>query len=707
MKKSLKILSVAGAMAVLMSSMPIYASAADNPKVRVIVENGNLSKESGAGWDGILFDSEVEIGDGDNALTAFVKAVEENGFSQQGADFGFVSEINGLGSEQGGAWMATLDDWFTDEGLSAYTVENGKLSDGDEIRFMYTMNWGSDIGYDWTSTDTTLSDITFDTGTLTPEFSSDVTEYTLELNQNAVRVVPKASSKSFPVKIYKNEYTADEIGTDYKKNSEIEVSDGDTIIIGVANSNWMSYIPDGVAETVYKINISRNEEISVEPSESEEPSETEESVVSFEPSESQISVDVSDIEYSLAPVESEVETSEIEISEPVGDRVTVEELREQYPIQQAIYGNEWGMITLAKFDLLTDEIKESYAKSVKEYLDSIGTAKISNTRSTAVSGVVLALSGMGENVYDFYGYNLLEPLSDMDYITNQGINGAMYALMAFDTNAEYDIPKAAEGVNQTTREKLIAEILNAQGGDGGWTFDVGNKSDADMTGIALQALAPYKDNENVKPCIEKALAFLSENQGENGGFTSYGSQDSESCSQVIAGLTMLDIDVLTDSRFIKDGNTAFDMLMRYYRNHGQFAHYEDGEGNAISTSQAYYAIAVMYESKNGTADKPTFEELSTVNEPSETVSQNSVESDTDNNMNNADDNVNSNTNKNADSNSNNSVSNNADNTSNGNTNNNAGNSVATGDSENIILLFGAGMISASVILALAKKKKED
>ena len=123
----------------------------------------------------------------------------------------------------------------------------------------------------------------------------------------------------------------------------------------------------------------------------------------------------------------------------------------------------------------------------------------------------------------------------------------------------------------------------------------------------------------------------------------------------------------------------------------QFAHYEDGGGNTISTSQAYYAIAVMYESKNGTADKPTFEELSTVNEPSETVSQNSVESDTDN----------------ADSNSNNSVSNNADNTSNGNTNNNAGNSVATGDSENIILLFGAGMISASVILALAKKKKED
>ena len=155
------------------------------------------------------------------------------------------------------------------------------------------------------------------------------------------------------------------------------------------------------------------------------------------------------------------------------------------------------------------------------------------------------------------------------------------------------------------------------------------------------------------------------------------------------------------------------MLMRYYRDNGKFAHYEDGEENAISTSQAYYAIAVMYESKNGKADKPVFEEPSTVSEPSkensnesskepsETVSQNSVESSTDNNMNNAEDNVKTDTSKNANNGLN--SSNNAVSTS----NNHADNSVATGDNENIILLFGAGMISASVIFALAKKKKED
>ena len=647
MKKSVKILSAAGAAALLMSSVPLYAGATDSKEVTVIIQNDTLSEENGAQWEGMLLGTEVEIGVGDNALTAFAKAVEKCQYTQSGADTGFVSEINGLGMEQGGYWMATLNDWFTDEGLSAYSVENGKLRDGDVIRFMYTMNWGADIGYDWTSTDTTLSALMFDAGTLEPEFSPEVTEYTLVLNQNMVKVVPIAASKSFPVKMYKNEYTADQIGTDFNKNTEIEVSDGDTIIIGVANSNWMSYVPDGVTETVYKIAINLENGIPSEPTESE---------ISVEPTES-------------------------EISEPVGDVMTIEELREKYPEQQAVYGNEWGMITLEKFDLLTDEMSDNYRMSVKEYLDTIGTAKISNTRSTAVSGVVLAVSGMEKNIYDFCGYNLLEPLADMDYVTNQGINGAIYALMAFDMNAEYYIPKAAEGVNQTTREKLIDEILKAQGEDGGWTFDIGNTSDADMTGMALQALAPYKDSEKVKPAIEKALTFLSESQKDNGGYISYGAEDSESCSQVIAGLTMLDIDIFNDERFIRNGNTVYDALMRYYRGDGTFAHAENGEGNALSTSQAYYAVSVIYEHGKGKANKPVFKEHET-SISSEPSKESSVEASKESFV---------------------ESSKTVSQTSVNDTNNN----VSTGDTENIVLILGAGMISASVVLILAKRKKED
>lgn len=659
MRKSVKVLSILSAGAFFMSALPIYASAAESKgKVRVIVENSTLSTADGANWDGVLMDSFVDIDSDDDALTAFVKALSDNGYTQSGAEFGFVSEINGLGGETGGAWMATLDDWFTDEGLSAYTAESGKLEDGDEIRFMYTMNWGADLGYDWQSTDTSLADIQFSDGTLVPEFDPTVTEYTLELPEDiqTVHIIPTAASKSFRVKMYKNDYTADQLGTDYHKGEEISVSDEDVIIIGIANSAWMSYIPDGVTETVYRIGINHiAEEISVEPSENQE----------SESSENPVSVDIDEWKNIYAAMPN-----------------------------NAIYGNEWGMIHLARFGLMTEEVKAAYTESVKNYLDEIGTAKISNTRSTSVSGVVMALSGMDADVYDFYGYNLLEPLSDMDYVTAQGINGAMYALMALDTNYRYYIPKAADGVNQTTREKLIAAILDAQGSDGGWTFDTGNTSDADMTGIALQALAPYKDYDNVKSAIEKALTFLSENQKDDGGFVSYGAEDSESCSQVIAALAMLHIDIFHDDRFIKNDHTIYDALMNYYRESDNgFAHTANGESNAISTVQAYYAVSTLYQyTQNDMSDIPVIEEPS--GEPSKEPSkETSTESD---NSVISENSVQSSVPQQQSS----TVTENSSNHSNTNT-------VPTGDTQNMIFIFGAMLTAVSVILVTAKKKHQN
>ncbi len=65
-------------------------------------------------------------------------------------------------------WMGTLNDWFTNEGFTAYTVANGKLVSGDEIRMQYTMDWGADLGSDWSGTDTSLKAISSDYGTLSP-----------------------------------------------------------------------------------------------------------------------------------------------------------------------------------------------------------------------------------------------------------------------------------------------------------------------------------------------------------------------------------------------------------------------------------------------------------------------------------------------------------------------------------------------------------
>ena len=69
-----------------------------------------------------------------------------------------------------------------------------------------------------------------------------------------------------------------------------------------------------------------------------------------------------------------------------------------------------------------------------------------------------------------------------------------------------------------------------------------------ITAMALQALAKYQDRDDVAEVIEEALNCLSEIQGPEGGYSSWGSTNSESVCQVIVALTELGIP-LDDSRF--------------------------------------------------------------------------------------------------------------------------------------------------------------
>ena len=51
-------------------------------------------------------------------------------------------------------WMGILNDWFTTKGFANYSVANGKLADGDEIRVMYScVGAGKDLGQSWENAD--------------------------------------------------------------------------------------------------------------------------------------------------------------------------------------------------------------------------------------------------------------------------------------------------------------------------------------------------------------------------------------------------------------------------------------------------------------------------------------------------------------------------------------------------------------------------
>ena len=214
--------------------------------------------------------------------------------------------------------------------------------------------------------------------------------------------------------------------------------------------------------------------------------------------------------------------------------------------------------------------------------------------------MILALTSIGKDPSDVAGYDLLEPLADLDYVKSQGINGPIFALIALDSH-DYEIPKVVAGKTQTTRDALIDTILAAQLSDGGWNVN-GNGADADMTAMAIQALAPYyNSNAKVKSAVDDALKRLSQMQEDNGGYTSWGTSNAESVAQVIVALTSLGIDPASDGRFIKNGYSTLDALATFYNDKGGFKHSQSDmtASNGLATEQAYYALASWYRLKNG------------------------------------------------------------------------------------------------------------
>ena len=272
-------------------------------------------------------------------------------------------------------------------------------------------------------------------------------------------------------------------------------------------------------------------------------------------------------------------------------------------------GGAWAVIGLVQGGAEPEESwTDGYAASVEDTVRSKDGVLNSRTgyKYTEYSRIILGWTAIGRNPQNVAGYNFLEKLTDMDNVCKQGINGPVWALIAFDSRA-YEIPANPDHsrpeAKQTTRQALVRYILDAQTSDGGWNL-TGDTADADLTAMALTALAPYYTGDSqlsqqveaetlddVKTAVDEALACLSAMQMTDGGFGSFGEATSESCAQVVTALSSLGIDAGSDQRFVKDGGNALNALLSYQQEDGGFAHTADGETNLIASEQAAYALA--------------------------------------------------------------------------------------------------------------------
>ena len=275
--------------------------------------------------------------------------------------------------------------------------------------------------------------------------------------------------------------------------------------------------------------------------------------------------------------------------------------------------SKWQAFALARAgEKVSDTYKNSLIAEVKENQGVF--RKITDTEK-----MIIVLGSLGVDCSSVAGYNLVEKLYNAEDITKQGNNGLIFALLAVDSK-QYEVPSTAKW----SRDKIKAQLLKVQNKDGGFPLMTGEASDVDITAMALQALAPYKNEEDVKKAIDQAISYLRAVQKDNGHFTAYGEENSESLSQVIIALTSLGIDPATDTRFIKEDKNLLECLMEYQVSSTSFAHNKSGGANNMATEQALMAIVSYERFKAGKSALYNLDEV-TINKVVADVSENIVE----------------------------------------------------------------------------------
>lgn len=285
---------------------------------------------------------------------------------------------------------------------------------------------------------------------------------------------------------------------------------------------------------------------------------------------------------------------------------------------------DWYVIAMGRLGISDDY--STYLAKLKNIIEikyeEDGT--LSNVKATEYHRMTLAaLSAGGDPIdmgTDSDGNNIdliKDGVYDRGYtadIGKQGINGTIWGLIAIDTFG-YEVPKDS----YYTREDIIKKIISLQLDTGGFAL-TGNNMDVDITAMAVQALATYyeddtvysyhntktdtEENKTVKEIVDLALGALAEKQQEDGDFVSFGYANVESTAQVVIALCSLNINPLEDERFIKNGNTLLDGILKYRMADGGFAHcygnpdYEE-VSNSMSGEQTLLAFCAMIRQQEG------------------------------------------------------------------------------------------------------------
>ncbi len=256
-------------------------------RVYISMEN-NTYPDAPEPFKGAFVSGWYNLCEQDTMMTALLKALKQEGFgwvgtggtTASGYDITYLatvfqdtdgdgildegeSKLSQFDNGGGSGWMGTLNDWFTNEGFNAFTVESNMLESGDSICAVYTKDTGEDVGGSWNNSDTSLKNLVISGGTLTPEFDGENLKYVLAIEGDRanVQVTPTAANKNYQTRIFLNTYNEDAAA--YKRTEMISVTSGDVLYVGCGENGWptMNETSNGTRYTIRVATASSTESV--------------------------------------------------------------------------------------------------------------------------------------------------------------------------------------------------------------------------------------------------------------------------------------------------------------------------------------------------------------------------------------------------------------------------------------------------------------
>ncbi|MFZ5652130.1 MAG: stalk domain-containing protein [Bacillota bacterium] len=225
------------------------------------------------------------------------------------------------------------------------------------------------------------------------------------------------------------------------------------------------------------------------------------------------------------------------------------------------------------------------------------------TATADYSLLVFTLLAAGENPFDYRGQNLVGKIQSAqlpggkfaDNIdgSGQGDNGAQILLNA---HVWAVLALHAAGAGMPDAAKARQWIVDQQHDDGSFNWCVMvKKADVDSTGMALMALGALGERKD-SPVVQKAYAYLKSVQEGDGGFSSWGAANPESCNMVIQGLTAVGVDPAAEMN--KPGGNPVTAMLSFQLPDGSFAHIKGAGPDEMATHQALMALSDVYYGKS-------------------------------------------------------------------------------------------------------------